>query len=312
MEIKKEVSYSEEAHDDDFTICISDDSCDGESNSWAGKLSQDQDLVVKKLEESAKINKRKSTKQIDAIPLIPAKKARRNSTSTKVEKRDSTKTCMVTGHKTTSKPTTIVKKESKIEPSPIAQSIQPIAHSSKTSGLPIAKNGKLENVDRFDPFAKRSEKPKIRFEDALASDPINTVLKPKKTRIAHVPKPCTSSRELISILRKGNRGDKKRLHRVRFSEAPDNVREYEPNDDEDYEILIALPTKPIRSVQANSTQAVQANSFENDPLHEIITDITEWKPEWLTQRNDQPPINGVNLVVYPLIDTYTSFEFYKK
>lgn len=327
MEIKKEVSYSEEiiTLDDDFTICI-DDSSDDESKNWAGKLSQDQDFVVQKVIESEKKKKRKAVKQIEAIPLAPPKKVRRNSIASNV-----TGNTVKTGTKTAvaaattieipSKQAAIVKIEPTCASTTNGEPIKSTAHASHTPVSPHSINEKEKFFDHLDPFAKiqkKSEKPKT-FEDALA---FNAIL-PKKIRTAHRSKPSTAtatSRKLVSILRKKNgiwpselvktNGERTKLsRRVKFSEAPDMVREFEPNDDENGEIIISLPTKPIHSTAAQLV--AKSNSFENDPLHEIITDITEWKPEWLAQKT-VPPINGVNEIVYPLIDSYVSFDCYKK
>lgn len=325
MEIKKEVSYSEEVItlDDDFTICISDDSCDGESNSWAGKLSQDQDFVVKKVIESVQSKKRKGTKQIEAMALNPPKRARRNSVSSNVagSSKETNKTSNV---KTTlSKQPSIVKNEQTCtnhSPASNGEPIKSTAHSLNTSVPSTVTTTKMKFTDIFDPFAKtqkKTETPKS-FGDALALD----ALEPKKVRIANRPKPvtiATTGRKLLSILRQKNgtwpsalssRGkETKPVRRVYFAEVPHTVREYEPNDDENGEIIISLPTKPMN---ARAAHVEQSNSFENDPLHEIITDITEWKPDWLAQKNETPPITGVNLIVYPLINAYASFENYNK
>lgn len=322
MEIKKEVSYSEEiiTLDDDFTICISDDeSGDNESNQWAGKLSQDQDFVVKKVTESTESKKRKAAKQIEAMPLIPSKRGRRNSVSSNVastSSKTSTTTTTSTAQPLSTKQTSKEKNEPIHTNHSTASNGAPVlstAHSLNTSVAPTVKNTQKTFVDRFDPYAKKikekTEKPKL-FEDAIAFN----IVEPKK-RIAIRPKP-----RLMSILRKENgswpselstHGKKaKSIRRVHFSEAHFiEVREYEPNDNENNEIIIAAPIKPTKERAAHT---VQSNSFENDPLHEIITDITEWKTEWLLQRNVTPPINGVNLIICPLLNAYASFENYKE
>lgn len=309
LEIKKEVNFSEEVItlDDDFTIYISDDSCDAESNSWAGKLSQDQDFVINKVIASEKSNKRKSTKQIEAIPLVPAKRTRRNSVSSNVA-----------GPSKDANKTPNVQTSSKQPPkSKNVQNCNGVAITSTSSAsIPsTVKNTQIKDVNRLDPFSKplvKTEKPKT-FEDALAL----SAIEPKKVRIAHKPKPATinattpraTNQPLVSILCTPKKEKTKKLKcRVRFAEI-DDIREYEPNDDENGEIIIALPTKPMNAIAAH---VEQSNSFENDPLHEIITDITEWKPDWLLQRNVTPPITDVNLVVCPLLEKYVSFDSYKK
>lgn len=327
MEIKKEVNYSEEVItlDDDFTIYVSDDSSDGESANWAGKLSQDQDFVVKKVTESVQSKKRKATKPIEAMPLVPPKKGRRNSISSNTASTSSKITPSTitappppptTAKKTSAK---IDKVELKIENRSPASNGGPIITavcSLNASSVPSTeKNTQKKFVDHLDPYVKlldKTDKPKS-FEDAISYN----VVVPKKQRIAYQPK---TSGKLLSILRKENgawpselssHGKKtKPVRRVQFSAVSDNVREYEPDDDEDREIIISTPTKP--KIDRTAPQTVQLNSFENDPLHEIITDITEWKPEWLHQRNATPPINGVNHIVYPLMNSYTTFEHYKK
>lgn len=321
--MKEEVSYLEEisTHDDDFTICISDDddACSDQSNDWAGKLSQDQDFVVKKVLESTESKKRKATKQIDAKPLVPPKKTRRNSVSSHA----------VTSSKTEKKPNPIEmpsKQPSMMEKELNHLSVSnggpttSVAHPLNASDPPIVKHAELKFVDRLDPFArkpKKTGKPKT-FDDALVPNIVDfkKMRIPKRTKFTSTT--ITNSRELLSILRNKNGtwpsdlssyGKKSKAKtRVRFAEEH-TVREFEPNDDEYGEIIIALPVKLIHERAAHVQQSI---SFENDPLHEIITDITEWNPEWLTQRNLTPPINGVNFIVFPLIDAYISFDNYKR
>lgn len=294
MEIKKEVICSDEmvAHDDDFSIYIDDDSCDGKSNKWEERLSQNQDFVqkVNKVTELVQNQKRKATKQIDAISLAP-KKTRKNSISEKKSK-------------IIAKSATSDANESDVK--------NALPSTSKALNGALNKNSE-QFVDRFDPFARKSKKvdKPTTFEDALLKP---TTLIPKKKRIAHVPK-CTDNK-LPPILRLKNgswpsEGKRYKIDlKVRFEQTT-SVREYEPDDDEIEEILIASPMKPLYSARSHETDD-RLNSFENNPLHEIITDITEWKPEWLSQTNSSPPINGVNLVICPLIDKYPSFEHYKK
>lgn len=324
MEIKKEVSYSEEVItlDDDFTICISDESSDDESNQWAGKLSQDQDFVVKKVTESTQSKKRKITKQIDPMPLIPPKRGRRNSVSSNIpssSKKSGTTATTASTAAPALKQLSKVKNEPKHGNDSSATNGAPnlsTAHSLQTFVPPTVNNTQKNTfVDRLDPFVKKTEqkteKPKT-FDDAIALK----IVEPKK-RVAYRPKS-----KFISILRKKNgawpselssHGHKaKCIRRVHFSEEHfAEIREYEPDDHENGEIIIAAPTKPMKERAAQSN-TVQSNSFENDPLHEIITDITEWKTEWLLQRNATPPINGVNLIVCPLMNAYASFENYKE
>lgn len=327
MEIKKEVSYSEEVTlDDDFTIYISDDSCDGHSNSWAGKLSQDQDFVVKKVIESEKNKKRKGVKQIEAMPLVPSKRVRRNSVSSNVATGSSRQTNTTTNTEMSSKQPPMVKNDQTCTNDSTTSNCKssiPTVHSLNTSVKPTVKNTQTKFVDRLDPFVKtlqKTETPK-RFEDALAFN----VTGPKKLRIARQPKPvttilttATTSRKSISILRKQNgtwpselsshANETKPVRRVHFPDVLYTVLEYEPNDDENCEIIISLPKK---SMNARAAHVEESNSFENDPLHEIITDITEWKPEWLVQKSVTPPITDVNLIICPLLNTYASFENYK-
>lgn len=297
MEIKQEVIGSDDMvpHDDDFTIYIDDDSNDNESNNWAEKLSQNQDLVVKKVTESVQNQKRKLTKQIDAIPIAP-KKARRTSVAEK---------------KSTKKPIAIDKND-------IAMTKNSLDQKPNTSKASVTQNDSNRFVDPIDPFAKKTKnvnKP-ISFEEALIQPTIPII--PKKKRIAHVPKSNNlRGKKIEPILRLKNGSwpsDSKRNKsnlKVRFKERQLlTIHEYEPNDDEICEILIASPIKPLRSLATDTDDKL--NSFENNPLHEIITDITEWRPEWLKQKNVTPPINGVNLIHYPLIDKYPSFEHYKK
>lgn len=298
MEIKQEVLCPDEvvAHEDDFSIYISDESCDGESNNWAKRLSQDQDFVVKKVTESVQSRKRKVTKHIEPIPIVPPKKMRRGSISGSATQ----KSTMV------NKPTAI---NMKPKDSDKANAVDVTPNAFKT---PNSDKTNEPFVDRFDPFAlipKKVEQPKS-FEEALIQSPSVT---PKRKRVAHVPKCPNKAASPIRRLQDGSwpsDGKRNKVNlKVRFASEKPMIREYEPDDDEVGEILIASPAKPSPS---KLLEIERLTSFENDPLHEIITDITEWKPEWIMQRNVTPPINGVNHVVCPLLAKYPSFEHYQK
>ncbi|XP_055322824.1 uncharacterized protein LOC129578378 isoform X2 [Sitodiplosis mosellana] len=301
MDIKQEVNFPDENqfgnHEDDFSILIASDDSEDDESSWSQKLSQNQDLAIKKVTESVQNNKRKVTKQIEAIPLVPAKKARRNSVSavalepSKKVRRNSVSTS------TYAQPA-------------VSDSTMKVIVASKSVASTSKALGENENqgpfVDRLDPFAVK-QKPVVKqktFEDALKQ----VSFKPKKVRTAHVPK-FYHIGDTKSILRSPNGGwpidGTKPKKRVRFSADEPTVREYTPDRD-DIGDIIQSPVKPLGQHDTDSL-----NSFENDPLHNIITDITEWKPEWLTQRDVTPPINGVNLVINPLTYKYASFDVYK-
>lgn len=290
MDIKQEVNFPDDSqienHDDDFSILIASDDSDDDANGdpedgsrWSQRLSQNQDMVVKKVTESVQNNKRKMAKQIEAIPLLLPKKSRRNSVSasayTKPVASDSVTKAV----------------------SDVTSDVNVGAITSKS----IRENENQELfVDRFDPFASKQkivEKPTT-FEDALKQ----ITFKPIKTRIAHVPKHQNQIGELKSILRQPNddwpSDGKKKVKRVHFATERPVVREYTPDRGD------------VGAIVANNMDSL--NSFENDPLHNIITDITEWKTDWINQKNSTPPINGVNLVINPLTYKYASFDVYKK
>lgn len=302
MNIKQEVNFPDENlvenFENDFSIVIDSDDSEDDSN-WSQRLSQNQDFVIKKVSESTQSKKRKITKQIDAIPLIAAKKARRNSVS-------AIQSVSVIKQRRNSVSASVYVKPMvpDLIPKPIAKN----AGEASTSKAIKGENGnKGPFIDRFDPFVvkkKPVEKQKS-FEDALKE----TLFKPKKPRVAHVPK-IQQIGDIKSILCSPNGGsprdDAKPKKRVHFSTDAPQVREYTPDRDDIGEI-IQSPIKPLRSHDTDSL-----NSFENDPLHNIITDITEWKPEWLNQRDVTPPINGVNFIINPLAYKYTSFDVYKE
>lgn len=335
-EIKTEVNIAGEnvEHEEDFTIYISDESNDGE-NSWIEKLSQNQDFVIKKVEKSIENKKRKACKQIEPIPVVPTKKARRNFVSITKNKRPSTTNesnanGKITklralnkepnvSHKGSSPPGNEPSCLSSKQPSPSnhkSSSKSPKSPRIESGANLTDKNETPENlIDRFDPFAPKFKKPEkpASFEAALqiASSPIGQ----RKKRIAHTPK-RRGTNDWPSILRLKNGSwpsdGKRNKHNlcVHFENKSPDIHEYQPNEDEAEEILVNFPVKPTATKSTNSNYLSEC--FENDPLHEIITDVTEWKPEWLAQKSSTPPINGVNLIVYPLINKYPSFGHYKR
>lgn len=290
LDIKQEVNCPDEivSHAADFSIIIDSDLSDNESNSWMYKLSQNQDLV-KKVSESIKTNALKRTKQIEAIPMLPAKKARRNSIAIKSQSKH------------------------EVAPSTLGLSTTPddlkSPQSSHSSKSPKSPNNQDQNkvpahfVDRLDPFAanqKKNDNP-ANYGDALKQAGST----PKKKRIAHVPK---KPQQIVSILRSDNCHSEERRRkrvglRVRFSPLKPTVHEYEP----DCNVSIAPAPKPSPTLVPE-----RPISFNFDPLHIILTDITEWKTEWIANKSTTPPINGVDNVIFPLIDKYQSFEEYHK
>lgn len=292
MEIKEEVNCPDEDgdHEADFSIVIysSDES---EDESWKHKLSQNQDFVIKKVTESIQSKKRKETKQIEAIPLHPVKKARRNSVAATISH---------VNERATNKQTINGQRASMISGEP----------STSKSSNENQNQTKHPNrfIDPLDPFAakgKKVDKQNTTFEAALKG----TNIIPKKKRIAHTPKSATQSK-VTPILRLRNgawpseRDRNKNRLKVSFADSPIEhtyVQVEYPKD----EILIPSPAKA-------PAQLNQSDSFENDPLHNIITDITEWKTSWIANRNETPPLNGVNLIICPITDGYSSFESYKQ
>lgn len=297
MEIKQEVNCSEEnfGYAEDFAILIeSDESLDGESlGSWANKLSQNQDLVVKKITESIQNQKRKSTVAIEAMPLAPPKRARKNATLVDVPTKSILKMTSSAG-----------------EPDP-----KPCDEPTKPNTMNIDNGIKIDhrNIDPRDPFVvkpKNSDK-QTTFENALSG--ANRL--PKKKRVAHVPRyhPHQSdvNKSTCSILKQANgdwpsKGKKCKIGlRVKFTRNAPQIREYTPDRDE----IGIMPS--CANADASIQQMIQS-SFENNPLHTIISDITEWKTEWILQKDTTPPINGVDLNILPMSDKYASFDAYRK
>lgn len=297
MEIKQEVNCPDEivAHEDDFSIVIdSDDDFDGSNHdSWSNRLSQNQDFreTKSKVMQSIQSQKRKITKQIDAIPLVPTKRARRMSISAAPSLNTNVPTKSTNGQK---------ENESTAQPS-----------TSKQSDGTV-KEPEPRFIDHFDPFAKKDKtNAQTRsFEDILKN--IDTGVKKRKERIAHKPnKPANMNTLPILRLQNGSwPSEGKRIKqnlKVSFAAEP-SVRVFQPTEDEAVNVIITSPAK----VANPTSDPSKVYSFENDPLHNIITDITEWKTEWIAQRHQTPPLNGVDLVICPFVDQYTAFESYKQ
>lgn len=292
MEIKQEVNCPDEnlPHDTDFSMImdISDESGDEDSSSWANRLSQDQDRIVKKVSDIVNngSSKRKGTKQIEAIPIVPMKKLRRNTGSATEhsvpiggdKRRKSCDDRNQIVEPNTSKSSNKKSTNDKFRDQPVP---------SKTTVASKTNNGLKQS--KF-----------VRPED----------VQPKKKRIAHVPKPIN---KLRSILRRNrcwpSEGYRKRFGlKVQFDTEAPIVHSYLPEQSEVDETAPPMIPSPVKSIQSNR----KMNSFQNDPIHKIITEITEWKPHWISHKNTTPPINGVDLVIQPLIDKYPTFDAYAK
>lgn len=57
--------------------------------------------------------------------------------------------------------------------------------------------------------------------------------------------------------------------------------------------------------------AEQKAKLNNDPIHNIINDITEWNPSWFFEKDSQPPVNGDNVTI-PLANDYENSVVYRK
>ncbi|XP_031633386.1 uncharacterized ATP-dependent helicase C29A10.10c-like isoform X2 [Contarinia nasturtii] len=292
LEIKKEVNNTDEI-DDDYSILIDSDDSDDGNESWSHRLSQNQDFVIKKVTEQQQNNKRKSVKEIEPIPLLAAKRCRKNSL-----------------------PATAKQILCPVETMPRARNDlydQPSTSDGRTrrndddNAKSIKENEKPKPfVDKFDPFVAKQkvDEAKKNFDEALKQVATSST----KKRIAHKPKIHPKNGQLVSILKKTVREEGKsgrRGRRVQFANGSPTIREYTPDRDDIGEIIAS----PVKSMQAHGMDSL--SSFQNDPLHNIITDVTEWRTDWISQRNTTPPINGVNFVVAPLSLSYPNFESYK-
>lgn len=130
----------------------------------------------------------------------------------------------------------------------------------------------------------------------------------KKRRISRCP-PKSSRNEVLEKIRKTVtfKGDKELVE----------VRYFERMAKEDETFLVNTTTNrsnetPSPSRDSFAFAARRQSNFQNNPLHQIITDITTWDVKWLLQNQKSPPINGVDHVVTPLKYSYSSFEEYER
>lgn len=312
MQIKQEASdhYSQENdfEIDEMIVNDENDSSDNNDDSykkWQGKLSQDQDIVIKKVIASTENKKPKAAKLIDSMPVSMKrrKSIEKNVSSSKqrkisIDKRPKNDENHIdsTQMPCTSKSLFQTNKTDKTIPIEI-DDIDSVEKSD-------AKNKQNIFVDPLDPFApkiKKVEKP-ISFESALS---ISDARLKKPRRIAHQPKSAFPRSILRSTCE--NRMNVIKRKSVDFKYELEKIQYFEKGDHEDDEILVApkidhFQVSPLRIVQKTST-------FEIDALINVINEITEWKPHWLQQKNNFP-IVGSDCT--PLLDEYSSFEIYEK
>lgn len=104
--------------------------------------------------------------------------------------------------------------------------------------------------------------------------------------------------------------DKKRkaAKRVRFK--PDSelvqMRYFKRDLEEDDQVLVVVSTKPVPKTQRRSS------NFQADPLHNIISEVTLWNPDWLSKGEKNPPLIDENAVLTPLLSQYSSYQVFQK
>lgn len=275
-----------------------EDECEVSQMGWENKLSQDQDKLISKIKESTEAKAPRETKMIESLPAAPQK--RRKSVSKDDSKSKSTDN---------NKVDKLSKKRSKktAEPEPVAEpELEPITQPEpqpSTSKENRQAEQPQRNADKIDPIASKKREPLQTFEDALD---IEYAPVPKKRRISRViSKPK-------SILRRKNSSKSRKLKKVQFKVKLEDIREFEADSDEESEILIDSDVSK-RSSAAISIAQYQS-PFQRDPLHKIISDLTEWDPKWLVE-NDQrlsPSVNGVDHQILPLFEQYLDFSQYRR
>lgn len=298
MQIKQEVNDSDKApnlnddfqiqHDDDDDYIIHDESF----SNWCGRLSQDQDYAIKKVQQSTEKHKRKAAKLIEAVP---EKKRKHSHVKDKIPK---------------TLKTSKIKQSDKNAADRIANDNQiEVIMTISTSDL--SKNEPtVDSVDRLTVNGANSSAP--------CGEILNTIAQQKKKiRIAHKPKsPAHQGPSTSKATGNNSKSElRKKKKSVRFADDYGHslsiCKYFEAKEYEDNEILIA-PTVglPIQSNQPNQPSETE-NSFENDPLHDIVTDITEWRTDWIAQKLSSPPMNDVRSIV-PVMDVYIDYQNYKE
>lgn len=291
MQIKQEVNDSDKAnlnddfhiqHDDDDDYIIHDESF----SNWCGRLSQDQDYAIKKVQQSTENHKRKAAKLIEAVP---EKKRKRLHEKDKIPK------------------TPKIEQSEKNAANKIANDNQ-VEIIMTISTCDLSKNERtVDSVDRITVNGANSSAPCGEVPNTIAQQK-------KKIRIAHKPKPPAHQGPSTSKASGDSSKTKllKKKKSVRFADDYGHrlsiCKYFEAKEYEDNEILIA-PTVglPIRANQPSETE----NNFENDPLHDIVTDITEWRTDWIAQKLSSPPMNDVRSIV-PVMDVYIDYQNYKE
>lgn len=298
MLIKQEVNDSDKAPslnddfqiqhaaDDDDDYIIHDDSF----SNWCGRLSQDQDYAIKKVQQSSEKNKRKAAKLIEAVPEKKRKHSHEKDKMPKISK---------------------IKQSHTDAANKIANDKQvEVIMTISTCDLPITKPA-VHSVDRLTVKEANSSIPCVAVPNTMAQQRTKIRIAHRPKTAAHrIPSTINSATGKCSMLKPF-----KKKKRVRFADDYGHrlsiYRHFEAKEYEDNEILIDPTVKlPIQSNEPNQPNETE-NSFWNDPLHEIITDITEWHTDWIAKKLSSPPINEVQSIV-PVMDIYIDYQNYKE
>lgn len=202
-----------------------------------------------------------------------------------------------------------------------------------------AKQDTLKNnnySDPLDPFAVRpkddsSRKPKS-FEEVVSTVGEHliqrTAQKRRMSRLNSVKDIRNNASKQVKSILKGKSSKVKKAMRVQFRSNEELVEKFffEVLEKESQEILInpnkddkieteddSVQITPKKSESA-TRRAANSNptNFQSNPLHKIITEITEWDTDWLLDVQNSPPINGVDFVLMPMLEKYETFEGYQR
>lgn len=201
------------------------------------------------------------------------------------------------------------------------------ASNGGTSNEPKSAMGNRENavaiqplgqVDPNDPFKRNlkinsEQKPAqaTTFDEVMRNIPEKVHAVPKrKSRPSFAPKVKIASPPRIasdqnanklhqtkSILRTARTCKPKRG--ITFQDPIEHCREFETGPGEDDEVLIPVETRPL-------------SQFQRNPLHAVISAITNWNVDWLESKRNSPPVNGDDYIVSPMLTEYVTFETYQR
>lgn len=167
----------------------------------------------------------------------------------------------------------------------------------------------LGHIDPKDPYKKLCKPEKMTLEEALtACDAVNNNVRIRRRRFSQHNLAFVKQKEeknsVKSILKPLNRPQQKTSRRLLWRDNLCDIKEFEQGDYESDEII-------IQNGKSLSEEFAALSAFHRNPIHKVISQITQWHVDWLSQKGKRAPVNG-GPTIPQLVTKYPNFHEYQR